>query len=124
MQRVIAIALMLVYLVTSSGVAWSKFYCCGKLKETSLFLNTAEKKSCKANDKEDGCCNTQTYFVKVTDDHAPSCRVLVDDAAVIIHANTFSSLLPVPETIASATVTSFSPLPPEHIYIGNCIFRI
>lgn len=60
----------LLYLVSSSGVAINNFYCCGKLKKTSLFEVKDVFKNCKGN-KLPGCCDNKTVIVKIKDKHSP-----------------------------------------------------
>lgn len=70
MKRFAITLFALLYLVSSSGLAINNFYCCGKLKKTSLLLDEEVFKKCKCS-KDDNCCNTETVYVKVKDNHSP-----------------------------------------------------
>ncbi len=72
MKRFAAIIFTLIYLVSSTGVVWSNFYCCGKLKHTYVFGSPDFSKNCKGDKETKGCCDTKTVFSKVKDDHSPS----------------------------------------------------
>ncbi len=71
MKRFIVTLFALLYLMSASGVAINRLYCCGKLKKTSVFLEKDVFKNCKC-DKKSGCCDTKTVLVKVQDNHSPA----------------------------------------------------
>lgn len=75
MKKITVILLTLLYLVSTSGMAISNFYCCGKLKETYIFNHHDYGKDCKGNKKTKGCCDTKTVYYKVKDNHSPSTEV-------------------------------------------------
>ena len=83
MKKGAVLFIAVLYLVSTSGVVWGNFYCCGKLKETFLFSSKELpkiSKSCKGN-KVPGCCDTKTFFAKVKDNHSPSTEVKVNAAS-------------------------------------------
>jgi len=129
MKRIVVVFLTFFYILSTSGVAWSSFYCCGKLKETYFFTHNDNGKSCKQDKKMPGCCDTKTYFAKVKDSHSPS-------AELKFSQNNFSQQL---FTIASSNMGAFSSwdessysalihAPPllskQPVYLSVCNFRI
>ena len=86
MKRITVILFTLLYLVSTSGVAWSNFYCCGKIKETYIFHHHDYGKDCKGNKKASDCCDTKTFFFKVKDSHSPSvAKTIATDFSLIAH---------------------------------------
>ena len=63
MKKFTVILFAMLYLISSSGVAVSNFYCCGKLKAVSLVANT-EEKNCNAKSKK-GCCDNKSVTIKL-----------------------------------------------------------
>ena len=129
MKKIVIIFFALVYLASTAGVAWSNFYCCGKLKETYFFKSENLSKDCKMDKKVPGCCNTQTFSFKVKDDHSPSVQVKTSGA------NSVKIFYPVFDLLANSlnisfTSHSFSILhdPPltgkQPVYLSACNFRI
>src|SRR5579871_1843845 len=84
MKKTAILLIAILYTIASSGVIGSNFYCCGKFKESSLFFPVKEKKGCKKDTENDGCCNTKTFFAKVSDQHAASPRIKVNHDEKII----------------------------------------
>lgn len=129
MKRIAVIFFTLLYLISTSGVAYSSFYCCGKLKTTYFFKTQDLTKNCKGNKKLPGCCDTKTYFVKVKDNHSPSQQFKFPD-------NNFSKqLFTVAQIFAHSlysvneeTSFTFSHAPPliskQPVYLSVCNFRI
>lgn len=129
MKRVAVIFLALLYITSTSGVALSNFYCCGKWKETFLFSHHDYGKDCKQNKKVPGCCDTKTILVKVNDSHSGSQQVKVND-------NNFSKqMFTVAHTIIQPFLSSddshsfaFVHVPPliskQPVYLSVCNFRI
>ena len=71
MKKFAVLLFALLYLVSSSGLAISTFYCCGKYKESYIFKANVLSNKCKGN-KLPGCCKTKTVLVKVKDSHSPA----------------------------------------------------
>jgi hypothetical protein len=67
-KRIAVILLLLIYIVSVYGITINKFYCCGKLADVSLALNTPFKSDCKATSGSD-CCKTVKANFKVKDNH-------------------------------------------------------
>jgi hypothetical protein len=129
MKKAVIIFFTLLYTVSTVGVMGSNFYCCGKYKETNLFSTTELGAGCTNDKKEDGCCNIKTFFIKVTDQHAPSSRITVNGHELI-------QLIPALQTalfifqneVASSTSSHIVHSPPllykQPVYLDNCTFRI
>ncbi len=62
MRKAAAILALLLYILSSSGVAIKAHYCCGKLKSVNLVLNSADEKECNKK-----CCWDKLAFYKVDD---------------------------------------------------------
>ncbi|MBS1617387.1 MAG: hypothetical protein JST76_02660, partial [Bacteroidetes bacterium] len=68
MRKAAAILVLVLYILSSSGVAVKAHYCCGKLKSIHLVLNNGEDKGCNKN-----CCQDKLAFYKVSDtEHSTS----------------------------------------------------
>src|SRR5438552_3258733 len=79
MKRIAVLFFVLLYFISTSGIAYNSFYCCGKLKAIYLFASHDLGKDCKGS-KLPGCCDTKTFFAKVKDYHSPSAQVKVNGA--------------------------------------------
>lgn len=62
MRKAAAILVLLLYIISSSGVAIKAHYCCGKLKSLNLVLHSDEEKNCSKR-----CCWDKLAFYKVDD---------------------------------------------------------
>ena len=128
MKRITIIFFTLAYLISTSGVAWSNFYCCGKLKHTYFLSSGDLTKGCKGS-KSPGCCNTKTVSFKVKDDHSPSVgsKINTPDAVKLFHP-AFIDLLVSPKVISQTAFSASIHSPPliskPLIYLAVCNFRI
>ncbi len=128
MKRITVILLTLLYFVSTSGVAVSNFYCCGKLKETYIFIHHDYGKNCKGS-KKSGCCDTKTVYFKVKDNHSPSTEVKVNtpDSQKLIHAailSLFTLQNLDSETISFAYLHAPPLISKQPVYLAVCNFRI
>ncbi|MEO6883452.1 MAG: hypothetical protein ABI199_05450 [Bacteroidia bacterium] len=125
MKKVTAIFFCLFYLLSTSGVVWNNFYCCGKLKQITFFSST-KSTACKSVKKLPGCCQNKTFFAKVKDNHPPSSELKVKKTTDVIHAY----FVPLSILSVKAETFSFTRLypPPLHcnqpVYIAECNFRV
>ncbi len=129
MKRITVIFLSLIYLVSTSGVAWSQFYCCGKLKETYIFGHSNFGKECKKGKKMPGCCETKTFFAKVKDSHSPSLIIKAGNIYVAKIFNSFSSELKQARIVGfcNTTFSSFHAPPwlsSQPVYLSVSNFRV
>ena len=129
MKKVSAILLLTVYALTTLGIGIRQFYCCGKLKSTSLTLVQEFKEKCKNSDGMKGCCKTQFKSLKVKDSHinADGITVLVKHFTELHLATPlFEVKAPANEPVVVANASN-APPPKLHgvpIYILNCTYRI
>ena len=70
-KKFIIIVVTFCYLLSVTGASIDHFYCCGKLKKTSLFFNLS-KNSCSKKKGMKGCCKYEESFYKVKDNHETS----------------------------------------------------
>jgi len=65
-KRITAILLLLIYTAAVAGVHVSGFYCCGKLRSTTVSAMAFAKSTAK---NDDGCCKHKQAVLKVNDTH-------------------------------------------------------
>ncbi|MCW3126427.1 MAG: hypothetical protein JWO03_2085 [Bacteroidetes bacterium] len=124
MRKVVAILLLMLYIISSSGVAIKAHYCCGKLQSLNLVLNSSEEKDCKK-----GCCSDRLAFYKIDDTQSAS--------TVITFSPSFDKIFyqvsyivktcfdPYPTSCVSGLVCeAFAPPPKKDINIAICVFRL
>jgi hypothetical protein len=69
-KRIILLLLLGIYTTATLGVSVKSFYCCNKLKSTTIaFTQTAEKTCGMEEDGMDNCCRTTYHYYKVKDNH-------------------------------------------------------
>ena len=110
------------------GFSLKEFYCCGKLKYTSISLTPTDWHKCDKDKDVNGCCNNTYQFFKVKDKHITADPVKtpfkyfvdLDLYTPLVQDISFASQKP--------SIAYRSHAPPLHtgvpIYIYNCIFRI
>ncbi len=128
MKKIILVFFTLLYLVSTSGITLSNFYCCGKLKETYIFSHHDYGKNCKGS-KKPGCCDTKTVCCQVKDNHSPSTKIKVGTPTfnVIIHTTalslfTFQNLNS--ETLFSTNLHAPPLLSKQPVYLAVSNLRI
>lgn len=128
MKKAVLILLICIYSLATMGFSLKQFYCCGKLKTTTISLTpNAEHKCAKGNEKS-GCCDNKYQFFKVKDNHITADQV-TSPAKHFVDLHLYT---PSFEDISFAsqkpTLAYRSNAPPLHsdvpIYITNCVFRI
>lgn len=129
MKKIVIIFFTLFYLISTSGIILNNFYCCGKLKTTSIFSFHDYGKSCKGNQKP-GCCDTKTVFLKIRDNQLPSTKVKVNSPDFIkIFHSTIASLFTFQYHNSETKLFALHYSPPpliskQPIYLSVCNFRI
>lgn len=128
MKKIAIIFLICIYMLSSFGVGMRQFYCCGKLKSTTISFVQEAKGKCGKGDEKSGCCQTKFKSLKVKDTH-----IAADDISNPVKHFTdlhlFTSSFEV-ITLANEQIdiTNPSHAPPTHhgilVYILNCNFRI
>jgi hypothetical protein len=128
MKKITAILLLTIYSLTTMGVGIRQFYCCGKLKSTSITLVQEAKEKCNNSDGMKGCCKTKFKSLKVKASH-----VTTDNAVNFTKSFTdLHLLIPVFEmpVLANQTLVaanaSHAPPPGQDIpvYILHCAYLI
>jgi hypothetical protein len=128
MKKIIAIFLFTIYSLTTMGIGIRQFYCCGKLRSTSLTLVQETKEKCSNSGAMKGCCKTKFKSLKVKAIHVTT------DNAVTLNKSFTGYHLPVPAVEATISVTqpvivanaSHAPPPGQDIpvYILHCSYLI
>ena len=127
-KKLILLLVTFCYLLSVTGTTIDKFYCCGKLKKTSIFFKLQQSKPCSKKKAMKGCCQYYESFYKVKDTHQSGLYTTAP-APYFIEANysysevnyNISQYLPISKT-------NYANGPPPllsqpSIYIRNCNFR-
>jgi hypothetical protein len=122
------ILLLVVYGIATLGIGITRFYCCGKLKSTSINLAHEQKQKCGGEGKTDGCCKTKYQSIKVKDNHvAGEIASIPSKHFVVLHllASSFEAITLVDHSLNVANASHAPPLKEKvPIYILNCVYRI
>ena len=125
MKKTAIIVLLCIYSLSSLGVGFKAFYCCGKLQSISVSLAENKKSS-----NESGCCKTKYQSLKVKDQHLTAGQVEVPNKRVCDLA------FPPPTGAETLSVSAATPqhdgahvAPPIFtarlpLYLYNRVFRI
>ncbi|MCW3091430.1 MAG: hypothetical protein JWP81_2499 [Ferruginibacter sp.] len=128
MKKIALILMICIYALSSFGVGIKQFYCCGKLKSTTISFVQEAKGKCGMGNENSGCCKTEFKSLKVKDDHVAADGISNPNKHYIdLHLSTPSfdvmALAIEPMDIANA-----SHAPPLNyglpIYMLHCNFRI
>lgn len=128
LKKIALILLICVYALSGFGVGIKQFYCCGKLKSTSISLIKDAKEKCAKGDKKSGCCKIEFKNLKVKDTH-----IAADDISYPVkHFTDLHLFMPSFEVMILANepmdIANASHAPPAYhsipVYILNCNFRI
>ncbi len=128
MKKAALILLICIYSLATMGFSLKHFYCCGKLKSTSIALTQdATQHFGKGNEKR-GCCDNKYQFFKVKDKHITADQV----NSPVKHFVDLHLYIPSLQYICFASqkpvIAYRSNAPPLHtgvsISIYNCVFRI
>jgi hypothetical protein len=128
MKKLTLAILLFVYTLSSFGIGVKQFYCCGKLKTTSLSFVQGSKATCGNNNLMKGCCKTTFKTLKVRDNHIASAYIqYADKYFTSIHLSP-SSLIISPLIGEPVAVAGTSHAPPVlqgvSINILHCVYRI
>ena len=128
MKKVSVILLLSIYSFATLGIEVKQFYCCGKLKSTTIALVENAKEKCGTGNEKRGCCKTKFHTLKVKDTHIASYAInnnIKHFSEIIIFNPSFESIGLGQQ---QAVVNNPSHAPPLHqgtpLYILNCIYRI
>jgi hypothetical protein len=128
MKKIAIIFLLSIYTLSVLGVGIRQFYCCGKLKSTSITVLQEAKEKCGKSDKMKGCCKTKFKNFKVKDSHVSSDGI----TSFVKHFTDLHLFTPVFVTTTIVTqplvVANTSHAPPANhavpAYIFYCVYRI
>ena len=128
MKKIALILLTIIYALSSFGIGIKQFYCCGKLKFTSISFVQDAKERCSKGNERSGCCKTKYQSLKVKDTHitadAINNPVKYFSAAIIFNSSFENAALAQQQPV----VSNPSHAPPLHnglpIYILHCVYRI
>lgn len=129
MKKFAAILLFTIYALTTLGIGIRQFYCCGKLKSTSITLVQEAKEKCSNKGGMKDCCKTQFKSIKAKDSHVGTDGLLLlakplSDCPV--HTSLFDVHTPASNEIV-VTHSSHAPPPKLHgvpVYIFYCTYLI
>ncbi|MGC4099939.1 HYC_CC_PP family protein [Ferruginibacter sp.] len=128
MKKIAAILFLSVYALSVLGIGVKQFYCCGKLKSTSLTLVQEAKEKCSNSAAMKGCCKTKFKTLKLKDSHvntdAGSVAFTKHFSELDIPVTAFSFTVPVTETVVLANTSHAPPDRTVPVYIMNCVYRI
>ena len=128
MKNIALLLLLILYTSSSLGIGIKQFYCCGKLKTTTICFKQETKEKCGKGDENKGCCKTKFKRLKVTDTQIASDII----SNPIKHYTNLHLFTPFFNIIAlsseSMDIANASHAPPSHfgipVYLLNCNFRI
>ncbi len=128
MKKIALVLLICVYALSSFEVGIKQFYCCGKLKSTTISFVQEIKGKCGKGDEKSECCWTKFKSLKVKDTHIAA----ADVSNPVKHFTDLHLFTPSFEVTALANepidIANPSHAPPAHhgipVYILNCNFRI
>ncbi len=135
MKKIATILLLLIYTSTSFGLGIKQFYCCGKLKTTSISFVQTSKDDCNKSESEncnDGnelkkCCKTEFHSFKVKDAHKSAEEIFLSFKYVTEQPDYQLPVLPVitEQTLLNNYYTNAPPkLHGVAAYIFHCIYLI
>jgi hypothetical protein len=128
MKKIALIFLLSIYTLSVLGVGVRQFYCCGKLKSTSITVVQEVKEKCSKSDAMKGCCKTKFQNFKVKNSHVSTDGFTgfvkhFTDLHLFTPSFETITLVNKPMLVANA---SHAP-PPDHgvaIYTLHCVYRI
>lgn len=129
MKKFSAILLFTIYALTTLGIGIRQFYCCGKLKSTSITLVQEAKEKCSNKGGMKDCCKTQFKSIKAKDSHVGTDGLLLPAKPLgdyVVHTSQYQLHTP---TCNAVVITNASHAPPPKLhgvaaYIFNCTYLI
>lgn len=82
MKKSVAILLLLIYIISTSGVAIRAHYCCGKLKSINLVLDSYsdKKESCHGLNLAKDCCKDKVATSTISSDQKAPNSIISDNS--------------------------------------------
>lgn len=128
MKQIALILLICVYSLPTFGIGVEQFYCCGKLKSTTITFVQPSKEKYDEGNATYGCCQTKYKTLKVKDSHVAADGIITPAKHFTpLHLYTpFFEVIPLANQPKSIVNTSHAPPPKTGIpiYILYCTYRI
>ncbi|MBS1512311.1 MAG: hypothetical protein JST86_15800 [Bacteroidetes bacterium] len=128
MKKAAAILLLMIYSLSTMGIGIRQFYCCGKLKSTTITLVQEDKEKCASKGSMTGCCKTTFKNFKVKDSHVGSSNTFVLNkvftAISLPEVNLQAPVLAVQHMLTGNYSKAPPPLLPVSLNILYCVYRI
>lgn len=126
LKKIILIALIISYGLSSFGVSLNYFYCCGKLKSVSLKAQTNPNCSPK---KKKGCCENKKLSLKLNIDQKSEqtksiavdipVKAIPETGYAFLQHEMLTGIIP-----GKRNLTKDPPLPTRKKNLLHCVFRI
>ena len=128
MKKIALILLISIYALSSFGIGVKQFYCCGKLKSSSISVMQDAKEKCSMGSEMSGCCKTKFHSFKVKDTHIAA-DALANHVKYFSETIVFySSFESIGLVLQQIVVNYPGHAPPLHyslpLYIFYCDYRI
>jgi hypothetical protein len=127
-KRTALILLTFVYLLSCTGVAVDRFYCCGKLATVNLIYGASDHSDSKTDKKKDNCCKNERQNFKIKDNHFSAASFSLHHPLPVVISNRISfdlgevaSLVPLINVYHGHAPPGFAVVP---IYTLYCTYRI
>jgi hypothetical protein len=128
MKKILLILLICIYSLSSFGISFKEFYCCGKLKSIYVSVLPDQKNNCKKDRTDEGCCKTKYQYFKVSDKHLTVTAVDIPSKFSFEAVQFITSFPLISAPLSYKVLTNGSHAPPFiqaiSMYKLNCVFRI
>lgn len=130
MKKLANILLVSMYAISCIGIGIKQFYCCGKLKSTSISYVQQQcvNEKCGIGKCKTGCCKDDYRFFKLSEDHIASSYLLAPEK----QESEWHAIYPAEQVL----ITRFKPVPVSNkshappprygvpAFVFNCVYRI
>ncbi len=128
MKKITVIFLLIIYSLSVVGLGVRQFYCCGKLKSTTVTFVQEVKVKCSSSNAMKDCCKTKYKSFKVKDSNFGTDGI----AGFVKHFTSLHLITPIvyqiPLSGQPVIVAIENHSPPINnsvaIYLRNCVFLI
>ena len=130
MKKLANILLVTMYAISCIGIGIKQFYCCGKLKSTSISYVQQQcvNEKCGIGKCKSGCCKDDYRFFKLSEDHIASSYLFAPEKQI----SEWNNIYPAEQVLAARfqqiPVAHKSHAPPlRHgipAFVLNCVYRI
>ncbi len=128
MKKVLAILLMLVYGVSSSGATLYVHYCCGKIDKVDF--DVSKKDNCPFANKisQKNCCDDRQIELKIKSDYKAETETKILLNHITAYLNSVHAVFDAPLFINNNSLHFSGVSPPFSavvpLYILDCVYRI